>query len=187
MGLFEYQLSSAAMNNKLCRLLSVVATIVALVTVAAWYQGSTALEASRARFVQGLLEPAAALVEQNQALLKELRAAPPAEKDSGVLETYLAQIRRDGVAKHAQTRQRLDQFATNNVAITTLLTAYMPHARTPALQREVDKFREHTASWQRRWGTVMEIFMAGGTYATAEIPFPSDLPGLLQAELAATR
>lgn len=175
------------MNNKLCRLLSVVATIVALVAVVAWHQASRALDDSRARFVQGLLEPAVSLLEQNQALLRELRAAPLAEKDGGVLEAYLARIRHDGVAKHAATRQRLDQFATNNVAIITLLTAYVPHARTAALQREVDKFREHSASWQRRWGTVMEIFMAGGTYATAEIPFPMGLPDLLRAEMAASR
>lgn len=175
------------MNHKLCHLLLAVATVVALVAVAAWHKGSSALDESHTRVATGLLEPAAALLEQNQALLKELQAAPLSAKEGGVLEAYLAGIRRDGVPTHAAMRQRLDQFAFNNVAIVTLLTAYGPHARTPAVQREVDKFREYTASWQRRWGTVMEIFMAGGTFATPQAPFPIDLPDKLRAELAAGR
>ena len=61
------------------------------------------------------------MLEENQTLLKELQADPFTEKDSGILESYLAKIRRDGVAKHADMKQRLDQLAENNTAIVTLI------------------------------------------------------------------
>lgn len=175
------------MNNKLRYLLLAFATVFALVAVAAWQRSTNALNESRTLVDTALLEPAAALLDQNLVLLKQLQAAPLSVKDVGLLEDYLAGIRRDGVLKHATMRQRLEQFGYNNVAIVTLLTAYAPHARTPALKHDVEKFRDYTVSWQRRWGTVMEIFMVGGTYATPEAPFPIDLPDKLRAELAAGR
>lgn len=46
------------------------------------------------------------LLRENQAVLKELQAEPFAEKDSGILESYLAKIRRDGLPKHADMKQR---------------------------------------------------------------------------------
>lgn len=175
------------MKTKLCYLLLVAATSGALYAAALGYRSASALEASQARVVQGLLEPAAALLEQNQALLKELQAGQPAEPGHGVLDAYLAKIRRDGVPAHAASRKRLDQISENHVAIVTLLTAYAPHARTPALQAAADQYREHAKSWQSRWASVMELFMAGGTYATAEVPFPTHLADRLRDELATRR
>ena len=175
------------MKNKLCPLLLVAAALLAMVALAMAYRHAAALEASRATAVKGLLEPAVALIEQNQGLLKALQTAQPAGQALGVLEAYLAHVRRDGVPAHVASRQRLEQIAQNNVAITTLLTAYGAHARTPALQREAERFREHAAAWQSRWGAVMEVFMAGGSFASPEVPFPSELPDRLRDELAATR
>jgi hypothetical protein len=175
------------MKNKLCYLLLATAALVALSAAGYGYRSDSALAATRARVVQGLLEPAAALLEQNQALLKELQAGQAAEPGHEVLVAYLAKIRRDGVPAHGASRKRLDQIADNQVAIVTLLTAYAPHARTPALQAAADQYSAHANSWRTRWGSVMEVFMAGGTFATAELPFPTHLADRLRDELASTR
>jgi hypothetical protein len=55
------------------------------------------------------------MTKDNQAIIKELQLEPLTEKDSGILESYLAKIRRDGVAKHADMMQRLDTLAENNI------------------------------------------------------------------------
>ena len=98
-----------------------LASLAALVTTAAWHHASSALHDSRTQLLGSTLQPIAAMLEENQTLLKELQADPFTEKDSGILESYLAKIRRDGVAKHADMKQRLDQLAENNTAIVTLI------------------------------------------------------------------
>ncbi len=175
------------MNNKLTRFLLAVAIVAAITSVVAWNQARTELQASNARLVASLLQPAAKLIQENQALLKELQAAPYTEEDATILVAYLAKIRRDGVPKHAGMRQRLDLLAENNVAIVTLLTAYEPFARSPGLAAEVDKFRSYSAAWRDRWNSVMELFMAGGTYASTEVVYPAALSEKLEAEIAAAR
>ena len=127
------------------------------------------------------------MLKEDQALIQELQSEPFTEKDSGVLESYLAKTRRDGVAKHADMKQRLDQLAENNTAIVTLIKAYAPHAKTPALTTEADKFRNYASAWRDRWNSVMELFMAGGNYAVSEVPLPKGFPDAVQAEIAAAR
>jgi hypothetical protein len=127
---------------------------------------------------------AAALVA---ALIKELQSDTFTEKDSGILESYLAKIRRDGVAKHADMKQRLDTLAENNTAIVTLIKAYSPRAKTPAFTTGGDKFRNYASAWRDRWNSVMELFMAGGNYAAAGAPFPVGFPAEVDAELAAAK
>ena len=175
------------MNNKTFQVLLAVVSVAALVAVAAWYNASGALNESRTCVVGGLLEPIAGLLKENEALIAELQAEPFTEKDAGILASYLAKIRRDGVAKNAQMKQRLDQLAGNNIAIVALIIAYSPHAKKPAFTAEADKFRNYAAAWRDRWNSAMELFMAGGTYAAAEVPFPKGFPGTLQAEIAASR
>jgi len=174
------------MKNKLSAALLVVVLALLAASGLLWRNGQRAADEARLRAVKTLLEPVQALLEQNRVQLEQLRATQ-ADKGGDVLESYLAKIRREGVPANAGSRQLLDQVAVNNVAIVTLLTAYGPHARTPALQREVDRFREHAASWQRRWGSVMEVFMAGGTFAAPLAAFPAELPDRLKDELAAQR
>jgi len=116
-----------------------------------------------------------------------LQADPSTEKDARILASYLAEIRRDGVAKHADMKQRLDQLAENNTAIVTLIKVYSPHAKTPVFTAEADKFRNYASAWRDRWNSVMELFMAGGNYAASEVPFPSGFPDAVQAEIAAAR
>src|SRR2546426_3122509 len=48
------------------------------------------------------LRAVATLLEDDQALIKELQADPFTEKDARILASYLAEIRRDGVAKRSE-------------------------------------------------------------------------------------
>ncbi len=82
---------------------------------------------------------------QNQKLIKELQAEPFTDNDAGILVAYLANIRRDGLPKHAAMKPRLEQMADNHVAIVTLLTAYAPQARTLGLVAAANKLRKDAA------------------------------------------
>jgi hypothetical protein len=81
----------------------------------------------------------------------------------------------------------LDQLAENNTAIVTLIKAYSPHAKTAAFTTEGDKFRNYASAWRDRWNSVMELFMAGGNYASSEFPFPKGFPGAVQGQVAAAK
>jgi hypothetical protein len=173
------------MHKKTVLVLLSVAVIATLVAAESWHHDHGALIAARAQVAIYELQPIATLVKENQTLLQELKSDPYAEKDSGILESYLAKIRRDGVSKHADMKQRLDQLAENNTAIVTLIKAYAPHAKTAAFTSEGDKFRNYASAWRDRWNSVMEIFMAGGTYAASGVPLPSNFPAAVEAEIAA--
>ena len=129
----------------------------------------------------------AELLTENSALITELQAEPYTEKDNGILESYLIKIRRDGVAKNAPMKQRLDQLAENNTALVTLITAYSPHAKTAEFTSEANKFRNYAVAWRDRWNSVMELFMAGGNYPAAGPAFPKEFAAAVQAEIAASR
>jgi hypothetical protein len=181
------RLTVQIMNTKSLLALLGTAVVAVLVCLAAWLHARAALEDQRALTVAGLLAPAAALLTQNQALIKELQAEPFAEKDAGILVAYLSKIRRDGLPKHAQMKKRLEQVADNHVAIVTLLSAYAPQARTTGLAIATERFRKDTALWRERWNTTMELFMAGGNMPETEIPFLAGMLDAVQAEQAAAR
>jgi hypothetical protein len=168
-------------------MLLVAVSILALIAMASWYHASSALHDSRTQFIGSILEPMVALLKDDRSLIKELQSEPFTEKDSGVLESYLAKVRRDGVAKHANMKQRLDQLAENNTVVVTLIKVYAPQAKTLTFTSEADKFRNYASAWRDRWNSVMELFMAGGNYAAADLPFPKDFPEAVQAEIAATK
>jgi hypothetical protein len=172
------------MNDKTAKILLAMLAVAALVAMVAWHQASSALYESRTQLVSGELQPIAEILKEDQSLIKELQQEPFTEKDAGILESYLAKIRREGVAKHADMKQRLDQLAENNTAIVTLIKAYSPQARTAAFTTEADKFRNYASAWRDRWNSVMELFMAGGNYAASEVPFPKGFPEAVQAEIA---
>jgi hypothetical protein len=175
------------MYNKPAVIVAAAAVCVALAAAGAWYQAGAGLRESRAQLVAGELQPIAALLQEDQDLIQELQAEPFAERGSGILDSYLAKIRRDGVAKHADMTQRIDQLAEDNTAIVTLIKAYSPHARTSAFTAEADKFRNYASAWRDRWNSVMELFMAGGNYAVAGVPFPAGFRAAVDAEIAAAR
>jgi hypothetical protein len=141
----------------------------------------------RAQVVASELQPLAALLKENQSLIQELKTEPFTEKDSGILESYLTKIRRDGVPKHAEMKQRLDTLAENNTSIVTLIKAYAPHAKTQAFNVEADKFRNYASAWRDRWNSVMEIFMAGGNYPASGVSFPADFPSAVDKEIIAAK
>jgi hypothetical protein len=177
----------ARMNNKTIWILLVAALIAALVTAAFWHHDRQAQSQLRAQVIAGELQPIAELLKENQALLKDLQTEPFTEKDSGILESYLAKIRRDGVAKNAQMKQRLDQLAENNTAIVALIKAYASHAKTPVFVAEADKFRNYASAWRDRWNSVMELFMAGGNYPVSGVPFPTAFTAAVGAEILAVK
>jgi hypothetical protein len=162
-----------------------VAVVVAVGALGLLFYERLQLQEARTRVVVGELQPIAMLLHENQAILKELQAEPFTEKDSGILESYLAKIRRDGVPKHADMKQKLDTLAENNTAIVTLIKAYAPQAKKPAFVPEGDKFLYYAYAWRDRWNSVMELFMAGGNYAAAGVPLPAGFAAAVEAEIKA--
>jgi len=175
------------MNNRTLQILLAVLAVVSVAALAGWLYARGALQESRAQFFSGTLAPIAALLKEDQTLIKELQAEPFTEKDLGILPSYLAKIRRDGVGKHADMKQRLDQLAENNTSIVALIKAYAPEAKTPAFAAESDKFRNYASAWRDRWNSVMELFMAGGNYAASGVPFPTGFPEAVEAEISAAK
>ena len=175
------------MNNKMPVMVVTFAVAAVLIGVFFSYRENQALRALRAQFVEAELQPMAELLKEDQAILKELQAQPFTEPNSGILESYLAKIRRDGVPKHADMKQKLDQLAENNTAIVSLIKAYAPQAKTPAFVPEGDKFRNYASAWRDRWNSVMELFMAGGNYAASGVPFPAGFAAAVEAEIKAAR
>lgn len=177
--------TDVSMKNNTPLLVAVIAAVSAL--LAAWfaYHEHQALVQSRAQVISGVLQPIATLLKEDQALLTELKSDPFTEKDSGILESYLAKIRRDTVAKHPDMKQKLDQLAENNMTIVALIKAYAPQAKTAEFVAQGDKFRNYASAWRDRWNSVMEIFMAGGNYAVAGVPFPAGFPAAVDAEMKA--
>jgi hypothetical protein len=58
-----------------------VAVVVAVGALGLWFYESSQLQEVHARVVAGELQPIAALVKEDQALIKELQAEPFTEKD----------------------------------------------------------------------------------------------------------
>ncbi len=162
-------------------------SVAALLAAGAWFQTRSALSDARAQVLAGELQPIATLLHEDQAILNELQAEPFAEPNSGILESYLAKIRRDGVPKHVDMKQKLDQLAENNTAIVTLIKAYALHVKTSGFTSEADRFRNYASVWRDRWNSVMELFMAGGNYAISGVPFPAGFPAAVDAEIGANK
>jgi hypothetical protein len=171
------------MTNKTAWIACLVAAIAIVVAGAFWHRTSTELR----QLQIGELGSIAALLMEDQQLLQALQTNAALGKDSGVLASYLAQIRADGVAKQADMMQRLDRLAENNSAIVTLINVYTPRAKTAAFAAEADKFRRYAIAWRDRWNSVMELFMAGGNYAVAEVPFPQEFIGAVQTEMESAK
>jgi hypothetical protein len=175
------------MKNRTAWVVLVAALVAVMASAYLWHHEHDALDVLRAQILTGELQPIATLLQENRTLIQELKSEPFNEKDSGILESYLAKIRRDGVARHADMKQRLDTLAENNTAIVTLIKAYAPHANTSAFNLEADKFRNYSSAWRDRWNSVMELFMAGGNYAATGVPLPERFQQAVQAEIAAAK
>jgi hypothetical protein len=126
----------------------------------------------------------AKLLKEDQELLRTLQSDAAQEKESGILAAYLARIRADGIAKHADTKQRLDRLAENNSAILALVNVYAPYARTGEFGAESQKFVRYAIAWRDRWNSVMELFMAGGNYPVTGTQFPKELAAAVDVEMS---
>jgi hypothetical protein len=161
--------------------LLLVALIAVAITGAGWYQANATLRQQRL----GELRSITVLMKEDQDILLALQTDSAFDKDSGILASYLARIRADGLPKHADMKQRLDLLAENNSAIVALLGVYSPYAKTAAFGPAADKFRHYAIAWRDRWNSVMELFMAGGNYPAAGIAFPAEFSDAVNAEMAA--
>jgi hypothetical protein len=155
---------------------------VGLVAVGVSMHRQAAFQESSARWVASVLDPMAALLRENQEIIRELKTPPLAENGNGILESYLMKIRANGVPKNAEMKQRLDRLAENNAAIITLIKVYAPHAKAAAFLMASDNFRNYASAWRDRWNSVMELFMSGGDYPAAGVAFPPEIEGAVADE-----
>ena len=125
------------------------------------------------------------LLEQRQHALDALQQQPFVEPDLGVMGAYLAKARRDGVTRHAEMKQRLDDVYARTVELNLLVGIYEPRAKTAEFRVEARKYRAYALMWLDRWNSVFEVFMAGGNYPVAEVPFPEGLAAAVAAEISA--
>ena len=129
------------------------------------------------------LQPIAFLLAENRKIIDSLKADGYVESESAILETYLAKIRKDGVAKNSAIKQRIDTLVNNNTVIVALLSKFSPHARTPEFRAVAAKFADYASSLRDRWQSVFEIFMAGGNLPVAGPEYPAQLASVLNQEL----
>jgi hypothetical protein len=165
-------------------LVTAIAVAVALACAGGWLQEHrTVRELQRAQ-VYDTLGPVAEMLRENARITQELRAATNADGNADLASAYLVEIRRDGVPKHSDMKQRIDRINNNNTAVLALLSKYSEHAKASAFKASEERFRDYAISLRDRWQSVPEIFMAGGNLAVAAPPFPAEFSDALTAELA---
>jgi hypothetical protein len=168
-------------------LLSIAALVVAVVCAVGWFHAHQRLQDAKQAQVADTLNPIGEMLKENAAITKELEAAPFAEGDNQFVSAYLIKIRRDGVPKHSDMKQRIDRIVNNDTAILALLSKDSTHARTPAFKASAERFRDYAISQRDRWQSVPEIFMAGGNLPVTAPPFPADFAGVVSSEITAQR
>ena len=142
---------------------------------------------SEARFARPPLEALAALLKEDQALLKELEAPAYQEGNATILGSYLIKIRRDGIGPHADMKLKLDTLAEDQAAIVVLARACETGASAPEFRTDTARYAKFASTWRDRWNSIMELFMAGGDLPVTAVPFPDSFPATVEAELAAHR
>ena len=169
-------------NSKSMLLAGLVVLLVGAAIAGTWHYAKAEL---RTRDREDLLQPIAALLDDDRKLLSELKAAGAGDSDSVLLETYLARIRTDGVPTNALMKQRIDALVNNNTVIVALLARYAPRARTSAFRVASEKFADYASRFRDRWQSVFEIFMVGGKLPAEGPAFPTAFADVLAAETAA--
>lgn len=169
------------------KLVTGAALVAAVVCAAGWFHTQQTVRDLQRTQVSDALDPITEMLKENAAIVQELRRVPYAEGDNDIVSAYLIKIRRDGVPKHSDMKQRIDRLNNNNTAILALLAKYSTHARTPAFRASAERFRDYAISLRDRWQSVPEIFMAGGNLPAAAPPYPADFDHAVATELAAIR
>jgi hypothetical protein len=116
-----------------------------------------------------------------------LTAPTDPDSDAGVLESYLSEIRKNGVSRHAKMAQQIDTVVNNNAAVVALSAAYSTHAKTEGFRLSTGKFRDYADNFRDRWQSVFEIFMAGGNLPSAGAPYPADFAATVSQGLSLIR
>ena len=168
------------MNSQ--NMLSTGAFAVAVICAVGWFHAHQTIRTLQRTYVSDTLDPISEMLKENAAITQELSAAPFAEGDNDFVSAYLIKIRRDGVPKHSDMKQRIDRINNNNTAILALLAKYSAHARTPAFKASAERFRDYAISLRDRWQSVPEIFMAGGNLPAAGPMFPADFSQTARTE-----
>jgi len=156
----------------------------ALICAAGWFHEYQSLRQARQTFALDTLGPIAEMLKENAMITHELQSAPYVEGGNELVSAYLIKIRRDGVPKHSDMKQRIDRLMNNNTAILALLAKYSTHARTAALKSSAEQFRDYAISLRHRWQSVPEIFMAGGNLPVAAPPYPAEFGRAIASEQA---
>jgi hypothetical protein len=166
---------------------AVIAIAAALISGVGWLHEHQILREARRAFTAETLSPVSEMLKENAVITKELEAPPYADGDDQFVSAYLIKIRRDGLPKHSDMKQRIDRIVNNDTAILALLSKYSTHARTPEFRASAERFRDYAISLRDRWQSVPEIFMAGGSLPAAAPPFPTEFDRVIASELAASR
>lgn len=165
------------------RFATVIAVAAALIGAIGWVHDHRLLREARQTLSSDTLDPVSEMLKENATLTEELGSTAFTEGDNNFVSAYLIKIRRDGVPKHSDMKQRIDRINNNNTAILALLAKYSTHAKTPAFRASAERFRDYAISLRDRWQSVPEIFMAGGSLPVAAPRFPPDFSQAIAAEL----
>ncbi len=141
-------------------------------------------EGDRPQLLTNTLRRIAAMLSENQRLLKELQVAASTANDFNVLDAYVAKIRLDGVPQHADMKMKLDHLAENNIAIVALIDVYAPHAKSAMFTSQADRFRRFASAWRDRWNSVLELMASGGHFSISGIAFPTEFAAAVDSEIA---
>ncbi len=193
--------------TKISTAVAIVCSILSLVGGGGWYQEHQktlraeedarlhAIEVQKAehqrlidadqRLVADYLQPIADLLETNSEIYNDLRKPEFVEPPNwGVLESYLIKIRRTGVPKNSEMKQRIDRLVENDLAVVTLLSKYSGYAKTAEFKTEAAAFRNHALLYSDRWKALLEVVTSGGKFRTGVTPFPEGFPAAVKAEIA---
>ena len=170
------------MNKSSLRAVLVCVVVAAASALVAWQWAVR--EVRTCRNDEGLV-PVAALLKDNQKILASLAAGGGAVTEAAILESYLANIRRDGVSKYAATRRSIDTLVDNNTVIATVIAQRAARFHTPELRLQADRFREYATSLRERWHSMSETFMVGGSLPPTGPQMPADFAAAVAGEIAA--
>ena len=163
------------------------ATLSLLCVAALTLVGCAARSADDRRASRATLEAMSSILAQREDTLRQLQSTPPTGASVGAAESYLNDVRRDGVGRHAETKRKLDSVAANTVALVTLIDVYEPQAKTAGFRTEAQRFRAYALVWMDRWNGVFETFMLGGRLPSADPLYPEAFSAAIKAELDAIK
>lgn len=132
---------------------------------------------------QETLQPALALLADNQRIMAQLQSSAGSGASAGLLAEFLRAIRSDGLPKHSATRQQIDELVNNNTALVTLLSKYVPRARHGEFRVAAGQYADYAASLRDRWQSVFELFMAGGNLPAQQPVPPPGIEAAIRQEL----